>query len=51
MSKVDQLLGQFTANGSDTKDKILGAAFVVTDKNGTSIEKYHVTSVLLLTVT
>lgn len=38
MSKVDHLLGQFTATGSDTKDKILGAAFVVTDKNGISIE-------------
>ncbi|KAL7944160.1 beta-lactamase/transpeptidase-like protein [Trichoderma barbatum] len=34
MDKLDALLRRDIAHGDDTKDKLLGAAFVVTDRNG-----------------
>ncbi|UKZ78402.1 hypothetical protein TrVFT333_006139 [Trichoderma virens FT-333] len=34
MDKLDTLLRRDIASGDDTKDKLIGAAFVVTDRNG-----------------
>lgn len=34
MDRVDQILQRFVAQGDDTKDKLAGAAFVVTDRKG-----------------
>ncbi|KAM0481803.1 hypothetical protein ACHAPX_003132 [Trichoderma viride] len=34
MDKLDAILKQAVADGEDTKNKLLGAAFIVTDRNG-----------------
>lgn len=33
MEKLNQILNNFMADGDSTKDKVLGASFIVTDKN------------------
>ncbi|QLI63989.1 ML-236A carboxylate methylbutanoyltransferase mlcH [Metarhizium brunneum] len=35
MNRLDDILRRYTVQGEDTKDRLLGAAFVVTDKEGT----------------
>jgi hypothetical protein len=35
-SKLDQIQQSYAAVGNDTKDKVLGSAFVVVDKDGIS---------------
>jgi hypothetical protein len=34
MEKLDAILKRDIAVGNDTKNKLLGAAFIVTDRNG-----------------
>ena len=34
MEKIQQVLDSYSAKGEDTKDKILGASFIVLDKDG-----------------
>jgi hypothetical protein len=34
MNKLDEILRRYTVQGEDTENKLLGAAFVVTDKEG-----------------
>lgn len=34
MEKLDKILASYTAQGDETVGKVLGAAFVVTDRNG-----------------
>ncbi|KAM3541215.1 hypothetical protein ARSEF1564_005840 [Beauveria bassiana] len=34
MDKIDRVLYKYAAEGHDTKDKVYGASFVVTDRNG-----------------
>ncbi|ATY64310.1 Beta-lactamase transpeptidase [Cordyceps militaris] len=34
MDKIDRVLYKYAAEGQDTKDKVYGASFVVTDRNG-----------------
>lgn len=34
MEKLNQILDSFVAVGDDTKDKVLGASFIVTNKDG-----------------
>ena len=36
MDTLDGILQKYAAQGDDTKDKVLGAAFVVTSKDGKS---------------
>lgn len=36
MDKLNEILGAYVAKGSDTKDKLLGAAFTVVNKDGES---------------
>lgn len=42
MEKLDALLRRDIASGDDTKNKLLGAAFVVTDRNGKPPSRFHV---------
>lgn len=34
MEKLDKILAAYAAEGDDTKDKLLGAAFTVVNKDG-----------------
>ncbi|OAA81461.1 Beta-lactamase/transpeptidase-like protein [Akanthomyces lecanii RCEF 1005] len=34
MDKIDRILYKYAAEGNDTKDKVYGASFVITDRNG-----------------
>lgn len=34
MDKIDRILNKYAAQGNETKDKVYGASFVVTDRNG-----------------
>ena len=34
MEKIDKILHSYMAQGNDTKDKLLGAAFVVVNEKG-----------------
>lgn len=34
MEKLDEVLARYIAVGNNTQDKLLGAAFIVSDKNG-----------------
>jgi len=36
-SALDAILAKYTAAGDDTKDKLLGAAFVVVNKDGETV--------------
>jgi hypothetical protein len=42
MDKLDAILERAVADGEDTKNKLLGAAFVVTDRNGAKPISYAV---------
>lgn len=35
MDQIDRVLRKYAAEGDDTKDKLYGASFVLTDRNGT----------------
>lgn len=41
MSQLDAILEQFVAQGDDTRDKLLGASFVVSKKGGQSALCYQ----------
>lgn len=40
MDKLDTILKRAVADGEDTKDKLLGAAFIVTDRKGKQSSSY-----------
>lgn len=40
MNKLDDILRRYSVQGTDTKEKVLGAAFVVTDKDGKQATKF-----------
>ncbi len=37
MDKIDSILYKYAAEGNDTKDKVYGASFVITDRNGENL--------------
>lgn len=37
MDQIDRILYKYAAEGNDTKDKVYGASFVITDKNGEAL--------------
>lgn len=41
MEKLNHILRSHVAEGEDTKDKLLGAAFIVVNKDGESLYIFH----------
>lgn len=39
MDKINRVLRHYAAEGNDTKDKVYGASFVVTDRNGKNTDE------------